>query len=52
MKGGGILSPKQFKDENTQWIDDRQQANTNPFLTSPWAVLLIAYHVTLLLNDV
>ena len=51
-EGGGILTPKQFRDENTQWVDDREQANTNPFLISPWAVLLIAYPVTLLLNDV
>ena len=48
---GGLFTPKQFRDENTQWVDDRAEANVSSAALSPWAAALVAYPVTLLLND-
>ena len=51
-EGGSMFEPKQFKTEDTQWVDDRASANYGPGAkVSPWAVGLVVYPVVLLLND-
>lgn len=48
---GGLFTPKQFRDESTEWVDNRAMANTSSSSLSPWAAAFVAYPVTLLLND-
>lgn len=47
----GILTPKQFRSDDTQWVDNADIANAD-FRLSWWGYIIAIYPVVLLLNDV
>uniref|UniRef100_A0A7S2L7T4 Uncharacterized protein n=1 Tax=Leptocylindrus danicus TaxID=163516 RepID=A0A7S2L7T4_9STRA len=49
-KKDSILTPKQFRSDDTQWVDNAETANVD-FKLSWWGYVVAIYPVVLLLND-
>mmetsp|Transcript_2297 Transcript_2297/g.3654 ORF Transcript_2297/g.3654 Transcript_2297/m.3654 type:complete len:125 (+) Transcript_2297:45-419(+) len=46
----GILTPKQFRTDDTKWVDNAETANVD-FKLSWWGYVVAIYPIVLLLND-